>query len=455
MPKHIGRKTKSVKQDVIVPIIATILFFALLCSLYAISGKTELIGSHCSYDSYTYQAMSWREGRTDVDYAPHLELAIVNEEYEANHDFDDVESYIEVFGGINAPIQDLPGNKYYVSFPPFPSVPMFIISFFTGADTPSYLISILCLTISFLYCILICRRFYLKDIVSVCGAAFVCLASSELFLAVNNNAGGVWFLAQTMSLMLTSMAFYCILGNRHAEHYWAFALLACAVGCRPFQILYFFPFLYIVLFRKKEKILQAVKYCIAPAIIGGLYMIYNYIRFGSPLEFGHNYLPEFRRVPDGQFGLFYVKENLYTGLLKMPFYRDDAGSVQINQWGFAFWIGSILFLLMVICLVYRLLNRSGRTKVDGLAIAGLTLCILVHLFCFTMHKTYGGWQYGGRYFADALPAVLTLCCLCMRPYLNNSYVREKQTRRSFYVISSLLLAFGTWINIYGVLKMFY
>ena len=156
MPKHIGRKTKSVKQDVIVPIIATILFFALLCSLYAISGKTELIGSHCSYDSYTYQAMSWREGRTDVDYAPHLELAIVNEEYEANHDFDDVESYIEVFGGINAPIQDLPGNKYYVSFPPFPSVPMFIISLFTGADTPSYLISILCLTISFLYCILIC-----------------------------------------------------------------------------------------------------------------------------------------------------------------------------------------------------------------------------------------------------------------------------------------------------------
>ena len=454
MAKKSISKSRSTFKDVVVPIIATLLFFSLLLSLYFAADKADLIFSHNSFDSYTLQAMAWRKGKTDVgsDHL-YLELAIYNEEYYSTHDKDDYEAYREFFGDVGAEIQHREGNKYYVSFPPFPSVPMFLLTFIFGEETPSNLVSILCLTLAFLFCYLICRRYRQGVIVSIGGALFVCLASSELFLAVNNNAGGVWFLAQTMSLFLTSFAFYLVLGNKHINHYFAFALLACAVGCRPFQILYFFPFLFIILYRKREKIIQAVKYCIAPAVIGGLYMVYNYIRFKDPLEFGHNYLPEFRRVPGGQFSTEYISDNLRIGFLQMPFYKADNGELAINKFGFAFWVGSILFLVMVICLIYRLLNRGGN-KGDGIAIAGLLICILIHLFSFTLHKTYGGWQFGGRYYADALPAVLVLCCLCMRPYLGDGK-KDKTIRLSFYSLALIALAFGIWLNIYGVLKMFY
>ena len=58
------------------------------------------------YNTYTLQALAWREGRTwlSQDY-PHLELAI----------FD---------------------GRYYVSFPPVPSLPLLLLSFFAGQTRP-------------------------------------------------------------------------------------------------------------------------------------------------------------------------------------------------------------------------------------------------------------------------------------------------------------------------------
>ena len=37
---------------------------------------------------------------------------------------------------------------------------------------------------------------------------------------------------------------------------------------------------------------------------------YNFARFGSVTEFGHNYLPEFVRAENGQFSLTYLVPNL-------------------------------------------------------------------------------------------------------------------------------------------------
>ena len=62
------------------------------------------------YNTYTLQALAWREGRTwlSQDY-PHLELAIFE-------------------------------GRYYVSFPPVPSLPLLLLSFFCGANTPDGLL---------------------------------------------------------------------------------------------------------------------------------------------------------------------------------------------------------------------------------------------------------------------------------------------------------------------------
>lgn len=88
--------------------------------------------------------------------------------------------------------------------------------------------------------------------------------------------------------------------------------LACAVGCRPFQILYF-PVLLILMistWKKNEhdfKVVKKIKsdwYKGIPCFLVALsYFILNYARFGSIFEFGHNYLPEFTRTETGQFNL--------------------------------------------------------------------------------------------------------------------------------------------------------
>ena len=171
-------------KNILVPLIATILFFIIVFSVYSFAGSKAIL-EHSFYDSYTLQAMAWRRGEAKLDQNyPYLELAIVNDEYFATHDMDDYEAYRKKFGDIGAPIQHQEGNEYYVSFPPFPSVPMYFLTFIFGENTPSTFMTVLYLTLSFLFCYLICRRFNFNNIISICGGLFVCLASSSLFIAV-------------------------------------------------------------------------------------------------------------------------------------------------------------------------------------------------------------------------------------------------------------------------------
>ena len=89
---------------------AAMLLFMLLCYvlIHDLLGGTLL--AHCPWDSYTLQAQAWLEGRTDLGQdISYLELAIYN-------------------------------GKYYVSFPPFPSVIMLPFVLIFGTDTPNNLI---------------------------------------------------------------------------------------------------------------------------------------------------------------------------------------------------------------------------------------------------------------------------------------------------------------------------
>ena len=155
---------------------------------------------------------------------------------------DDYEAYRAQFGDVNAPIVDQPGNEYYVSFPPFPSVPMFFLTFLFGENTPNNLMTVLYTVGAFLFALLLCRRFKLSYLCSIAGAAFVCISSSALFITMS---GGVWFQAQALSLCLTMGAFYFVTGQRDRDFFAATILLACAVGCRPFQAVYYLSLIHI------------------------------------------------------------------------------------------------------------------------------------------------------------------------------------------------------------------
>jgi len=452
--KHKKNKRTDSSKKIYIPIIATLLFFLLVLGIYS-AADSQAIFQHSPYDSYTLQAMAWRRGETKLDQNyPYLELAILNDKYFSTHDMDDYEAYREQFGDINAPIEHQEGNEYYVSFPVFPSIPMYILTFFFGENTPSTLVTILYTTGAFLFCILICRRFKLSYALSICGACLICVASSALSICANMNAGGVWFMAQSLSLLLTSASFYFILGNKNRDYYIAFILLAFAVGCRPFQIVYFLPFAYILTKKYNFKILKTWKFYIGPAIVGGFYMWYNYIRFNNPFEFGHNYLPEFMRMPAGQFGFEYMKDNLNNMLFHWPQFDENGLN---SKWGFAFYISNVIFLVLIFALIFRTASKNKKYPVSkefNIEAWLLGLAIAIHFILFPMHKTLGGWQFGSRYTADIIPAVLVLICFIVAPVFNRKKSPKKDTLVAFYTSSALILLFGCIFNIYGSLNMF-
>ena len=64
------------------------------------------------------------------------------------------------------------------------------------------------------------------------------------------------------------------------------------------------------------------------ALAAAAMMGYNFARFGSVVEFGHNYLPEFQRAEHGQFSLAYLLPNLLN--LLRPVTLDAAGRCSLN-----------------------------------------------------------------------------------------------------------------------------
>lgn len=133
---------------------------------------------HNDWDSYTLQALAWREGRTALsqNYS-WLELAVYN-------------------------------GQYYVSFPPLPSVVMLPLTYIWGADTPNNVV-VMVFALSAVVCAYECfRKMGAKDTVSMFWAVFFVMGSNMLWMSTT---GGVWFLAQGLNLALCFGAVWAML----------------------------------------------------------------------------------------------------------------------------------------------------------------------------------------------------------------------------------------------------
>lgn len=383
---------------------------------------------HCGYDSYTIQAMHWREGKIklDQDY-PWLELAI----YEGD---------------------------YYVSFPPFPTVPIYFLTFFFGELTPNNILVMVYNILAFIFAFLCCRRMGSTVFISLLGACFTCIASACLFMSMS---GGVWFIAQMLAILLTLSAFYFMLNENRAGWYVGMFLLALAVGCRPFQAIYFIFFIYLLFVRYNFKVLKTWTYFIAPGAVAVSYMTYNYVRFKNIFEFGHNYLPEFTRDEPGNYGQFSYKyiPGRYQEFFK-NFPKLTSEGLEYNAFGFTFYISNVIFILMFAAIILFLfknikVNRDSKytpftlelvqntDRVRFTSVVLLALLVAIHITLFLFHKTAGGWQFGARYMADAVPGAL-ICILYCRNLLS----------KKAYVPVMLLLSFGMALNIYGAMTMY-
>ncbi len=358
------------------PLIVLLAAFWLVCVVVWKQVGGTFAGSSI-YNSYTLQAMAWRNGSFSLgrDY-PYLELAVYN-------------------------------GDWYVSFPPIPSVPLYFLTFMFGMNTPDALLIKLYGMIALIavYCALINRKW--NRWAAAFTALLMTMGGSMLPLLSD---GAVWYQAQVMAFMLTTAAIALML---HGKMTPALFLYALAVGCRPFSVCYG-PLLMIIWYlRQRDRSFKRAYSCLSTGIMLGLcvaacYALYNFARFGNVFEFGHNYLPEFTRSAHGQFSLEYLIANAKRFLLNTPVFRNDSG-LEFEQFGCSVFLGNPMLLLMLLWYLCDLVRRK-----TNLSKHLIMLTFAVHLFLLLLHRTGGGYQLGARYAVDLVPYSLLYLCVSPR-----------------------------------------
>ncbi len=324
------------------------------------------------YNSYTLQAVRWLGGNLDLGRTySHLEIA----EFE---------------------------GRFFISFPPFPSYVMLPFALIFGENTPDGFIALVISIVGAYYTFRLLNHFGKTGMSAIFWTLFLTIGSNMLFVSIN---AWVWFIAQNMCFALSMMAIYYAVKGKGGL---SLAFWACSVGCRPFNAVYLPVLLYILYKGIKEndpsaKICQImkknIKWVIAPCIIAASYMVLNYMRFGSVMEFGHNYLPEFTEAPKGQFHIDYIKENI-PRLFRFPKMSNN-GLLQYPRFdGMAFWLASPIYLSYIIEAVKSAFSSKKQDKIVAILVPVL---IVLHFLFLTMHKTMGGFHFGNRYTNDALP----------------------------------------------------
>lgn len=357
----------------------------LLCwGILHLAAGTNFFGS-TAYNSYTLQALAWRGGHVtlppeSLDLS--LELAIYH-------------------------------NQVFVSFPPLPSVVLFPLTFLFGSNTPDHLLIKL-------YALSACLMAYqaLKNAgyerrISALLSFCLCFASSMLPLTMD---GAVWYHAQVLAFFLTCAAIFLMTRDHMSG-----ALLCCAlsVASRPFNALYAIPLLgcYFSISHRDGISFRDSLRSLWPGIglgfaVAAALGAYNYVRFGNPFEFGHNYLPEFSTQGGVQFSLSHLPNNVRSFILRLPMNRNENGQLCFQKFGFCLFLANPMIALTLIAFIADCV-RKRMTIEKALTV----FTMLLHLFLLLLHRTGGGFQLGARYAVDVIPECLL--------YLLLSKPREK------------------------------
>lgn len=357
------------------------------------------------YRSYALQACAWLDGRLDLgkDY-PWLELAI----YE---------------------------GKYYVSFPPFPSLVLLPFAAVLGTNTPDHWISLGFSIIGIIYAIRLYRAITGTYEMAEQYVLFLFLGNGYLFIALQG--GWVWYMAQTMCFTFSLMSLFHA-ANKHIGR--AFAYLACAFGCRPMVVAYI-P-LILMLGTEKASVKTWIRkgYRLIPAcMIIGFYLMLNAARFDNPFEFGHTHLPEFVRSTEGQFSLNYAMKN-FNQLFRLPKTGGEHGMLIYDTYDcMAFWLIDPIIVSFMVTWLYAL---TRKRKACGLSLIIVPVTTCVHLMIVCCHKTMGGYQFGNRYIVDMLP------------YVFYGLITYKQGVGKAEWLNNPLFALGFSINLIGTVSTY-
>ena len=416
---------------------------------HSLAGGTLL--AHNVYDSYSLQAENWLAGRCWLQNGAQytwLELAVYH-------------------------------GRYYLSFPPVPSVLMLPLTAACGgaAGVPSNAVALLVGLTSAAGVYTLAARWGAAPERCVFWAALVCMGSNFWWMSTS---GGVWFLAQTLNLCLVVWGLVLARGAGTAAHTGAALLLALAVGCRPFSILLLAGWLALLLARGvrgadvpaagKKGGFAADATAVgkkggfgadatavgkkggfaagAPAVgkktgaAGGRHGAAGQGRGARRWPGADFWLPFAAALAVGlalaAYNVVRFGDPLEFGHRYLPeFQQAEYGQFSVHYfWGnlcqqfspvtltagldlrFSLFNGFLFFVANPIFLLcgIQLVRRAARGALTRRdAVLGAGFALSLAALC--LHKTMGGWQFGARYTVDLIPYALlgSLCAAHRAP----------------------------------------
>ncbi len=393
--------------------------FAIGLVVYGVLAGSR-IGHQSAAPQYVFQADAWLHGHLDVkpplvdaDWAK-LETVTLDDGSEVQGRRMQTRPTFKVIGDGEIPISRVRSSRgatWYMSFPALPTLLMLPSAAISGRDgndvIPTLLIAaaILPLTLLVLRRLAaagISKRSLREDLWLVGALAF---GSVLFFSAVG---GKVWYTAQIVGVALALVyAWASIEAARPVVA--GLALGAAALTRTPMAFM--FPLFAFEAWRmakgdRKAVARTLVRFAIPIACFAIAGMIYNYVRFASPTEFGHTYLDVRQQPLIEQYGLasyHYLARNLAVAFTLLPELPGHAPWIQIGGHGLAMWVTTPLLVLLVWPHDKPALHRALWLTVA---------CVALPSLCYMN----SGWvQFGYRFSLDYMPFLIMLLAIGGRP----------------------------------------
>ncbi|HMK74111.1 MAG TPA: hypothetical protein VK454_12275 [Myxococcaceae bacterium] len=352
---------------------------------------------------FVYASKAWLDGRLDVDPAdlPNLEdWACVRESAGTK---------------VRCEGPPRPGDRWYVSFPSFPSLLMLPFVALHGWQLNDTSFGVLLGAAAIALFFGLCRqlaaageshRSTTDDLVLALTLGF-----GTLFFSCAIR-GEVWFLAEILGVLLTVLYFQSSLLARHpvrAGVFWSMATLtrtpllftaiffvleaACPGPERRSQ-------LGALLAAPRPVLRKLLAFAAGAAPLAMLAGAYNWFRFGSPAEFGHRFLYNNRVNADidahGLFSLAYLPRNLEAAFLKLPEVQLHPFRLGYDPHGLSLLLTMPFLLLLLVPRVRPRLHWPLWITVAATALPGF------------LYQNTGYMQFGFRFSLDWTPYLVLL-----------------------------------------------
>jgi hypothetical protein len=243
-----------------------------------------------------------------------------------------------------------------------------------------------------------------------------------------SNFGNVWFNAQTVSVMF--MILYVIETLTDKRPWLAGFWLGCSVLSRPPTLFAATFFLVYSLWQARWQVIEAAKkiipFMLTFSFMLGIMLVYNQIRFGSPLNFGYDHLAVASPLVDvehlyGTFKPAFMPCNIYISLFGLPNFPaaaqlSDKLCWHLTEIGHDFPAPYQMFdpRGLSIFLTTPALLYIFKARLRELMAIAAVIGIISVLPVDWMYHTTGLVQFGYRYILDVIPFLFILLAIGMK-----------------------------------------